>query len=729
MRIKEIEGIEADIVFRSRNNPDIKREHLFEYISNMNKVELIDYIQNISNQLNGIFVENENLKKELEILANRNDRQYESNNKILGALEFSNIGTWELDIETKIIYLSDISSRIYGYKNPVNQLTIEQAQELVNPQDKYENYVHLTNLIDNDIPYLRDFRITRVSDGNERWIRAKGGLIRNLSGKPEKVIGTLIDITNSRLLRHALEESEERHRIISELTSDFIYSINNFDSDNPEFEWLNKGLMYIYGYKKTDLESVGNLEKIVVNHDKEIYRKRFRILNNGKETVTEYRVLDNSGNLRWVRDYSKPVYNSSENKIVKVIGAIQDITKMKQAEQAIRDSHLRLRSIFDTIPGSICVVDNDTIIIDVNYNFLSMQGFNFRNDLIGKKFRDVFRSQMLDTELLSLEEVINTGNPVTRISVENEIIGNCCTYKIYTNPVVDDFNQVIGAIKVYTDISDMKTVETKLIKLIDELSESKRTIETQLKEINLINSQLIDSQDRLKQLNSDKDKLFSIIAHDLRNPISSFLNYTYFLFTEHENLSVNEIKDLTENLHSSAKYLNKLLENLLDWSRAQTGGIEFKPVCFNLNEIIFDNLFLFKKAAEEKNIVIAADYAEKPMVFADYNMIDTVTRNLISNSIKFTNPGGNINIRISEIDNSILLEVNDDGVGMNKQMKKNLFTLEKSSSQTGTANEKGTGLGLMLVKEFIKFHNSELIVDSTEGKGSTFSFKLSKYMG
>jgi PAS domain S-box-containing protein len=399
---------------------------------------------------------------------------------------------------------------------------------------------------------------------------------------------------------------------------------------------------------------------------------------------------------------------------------------MKNAEKALRESHLRLRSIFDTIPGSICVVDKEKTIIDANHNFLALQGYKFRGEVVNKQFRDVVRSQMLIAELDSLDKVVDTGIPLTRISIENEIFENSNSYKIYTNPIIDDNKQVIGAIKVYTDITDLKTAETKLIKLIDELSLSKKTIENQLCEINKINSQLIDSQERLKQLNSDKDKLFSIIAHDLRNPISSFLNFTSILSNDYSNLSLQEIGTFSESLHISAKHMHKLLENLLDWARSQTGGIVFKPMEFNLNEIIFDNLFLFKKSADEKNISIIAEYAEKPVVFADYNMIDTITRNLISNAIKFTNPGGTVKVCITEEENNLLLQIHDNGIGMNNSIINNLFSMDKSTFRTGTAREKGTGLGLLIVKEFISLHRSELFIKSEEGKGSVFSFKLPK---
>lgn len=729
MRSKDLGFIEGGFSY-SWDSPDgsIKR-NFPESSDNDRNRGLAEYAELLESKLEALAKQNRDLLSENDYLKNTKNPLVNKaeNNLEAKALEISGFGTWELDIDTNLIKISDVVSDIYGLEHPFGELTLEKAQSLIYHEDTKENSVHIQNLIIHNIPYKREFRIQRINDNQLRWVRTEAGLIYDKSGKPQKIVGTIRDITSDKLLSQALEKSEESHRIISDMISDFVYVVEKPFSGALNFQWINKGLIYIYGYSKEEISNFDDFLKIVYPKDREKLISKLEQLKLGKETITEYRIIDKIGGLRWVRDFTKPVFSIAAPEVERLYGALQDITISKLSDTAQRNSHHKLRSIFDTIPGSICVVDKEMNIMDVNYNFLKLYGIDNKSDIITKNFREVINSEMIETEVKILKNVLSTGTAVTRISIEDEIIGNKSIYKINTNPIKDDNGDIIGAINVYTDITDLKAAETQLINLIGELSDSKKTIEKQLTEINAINSQLKQSEEKLRQLNSDKDKLFSIIAHDLRNPLSSILNYTEIISSDFESLSATELKQYTEVLNNSARHLNKLLENLLEWSRSQTGGIVYKPVKFNLNEIVFDNVYLFQKSAQVKKIELEVSYAEKPVVIADYNMIDTVVRNLVSNAVKFTNAGGRIEISISGEQDNYLVEVKDNGIGMSESELKNLFSLDKTVSRIGTANEKGTGLGLLIIKEFISMHSSEIEVDSKRGEGSAFRFRLKKY--
>ncbi|MCK5103201.1 MAG: hybrid sensor histidine kinase/response regulator [Cyclobacteriaceae bacterium] len=231
----------------------------------------------------------------------------------------------------------------------------------------------------------------------------------------------------------------------------------------------------------------------------------------------------------------------------------------------------------------------------------------------------------------------------------------------------------------------------------------------------------------LKELNATKDKFFSIIAHDLKNPFSSLLGISKMLTQDLRNMTMKELQESSDVMYSSAQNLYKLLENLLDWSRLQSGLFEIKPQSFNVRELVTHGIVLFSTSAEQKRISIKNNINKLHEVYADPEMIDTVIRNLISNSIKFTKPGGLITIASAKKNGSIEIIVKDNGVGISTNIKKNLFKIDSKVSMPGTENEPGSGLGLMLCKDLVKINKGKISVKSKHGKGSEFIITLPKF--
>jgi signal transduction histidine kinase len=228
----------------------------------------------------------------------------------------------------------------------------------------------------------------------------------------------------------------------------------------------------------------------------------------------------------------------------------------------------------------------------------------------------------------------------------------------------------------------------------------------------------------LQELNATKDKFFSIIGHDLKGPLNSLTSFSSLLINHTDSLSKEEIKMLAKDLDKSLKNLFSLLENLLEWSRSQTGNIEFKPEVFDLTALMTENQTLLKTQAQNKNIVIENQYTDKLNVHAHRHSVNTVVRNLISNAIKFTPKDGKITLNLQRLEKDIKVSIADTGVGMSEEVMKKLFRIDTKHSTKGTADEKGTGLGLILCKEFIEKNGGRIWVESTEGKGSVFYFTL-----
>jgi two-component system sensor histidine kinase/response regulator len=231
---------------------------------------------------------------------------------------------------------------------------------------------------------------------------------------------------------------------------------------------------------------------------------------------------------------------------------------------------------------------------------------------------------------------------------------------------------------------------------------------------------IVQQQQELQELSETKDKLYSIIAHDLKGALFGITGIANILQSELEDLEAEEeIKDNIALIHQSAHSANQILENLLMWTRMQTDLLDLDPTEFSLTECIEESNGLYEVKARKKQVQIEFE-SENTMIYADEQMISTVFRNLISNAIKFSDIGGCIFIEIDSTDDAREVVVRDEGVGMSEEVQQNIFNPEDRPEREGTENEKGTGLGLLLCKEFVNMHNGEISVESEPDKGSEF---------
>jgi signal transduction histidine kinase len=238
------------------------------------------------------------------------------------------------------------------------------------------------------------------------------------------------------------------------------------------------------------------------------------------------------------------------------------------------------------------------------------------------------------------------------------------------------------------------------------------------------------SEEKVKQANlelekqiSTKNKFFSIISHDLRNPFSVLLGFSELLLKNHNKYDDAEREKIIRTLYGSSEKTFRLLENLLAWSRVQTNSIPFKPVKFDIKDIIDENILLLRSNAKIKNIEIVREYNAE-LVFADVDMVKTIVRNLLSNAVKFTLREGVITITTKRELSVVYISISDTGVGIAPDKIQKLFKIDKTYTTRGTENESGTGLGLLLSYEFAIKNNGEITVESEVNKGSTFTLSL-----
>ncbi len=239
-----------------------------------------------------------------------------------------------------------------------------------------------------------------------------------------------------------------------------------------------------------------------------------------------------------------------------------------------------------------------------------------------------------------------------------------------------------------------------------------------------LNTKLQESEKNLMDINKTKDKFFSIISHDLRNPFASIVSFSRILKRDINQLSRDELRELTLELDKSVLKISSLLDNLLQWSRSQTKKIKFQPEYFQPKEIIRDNINLFSAVSREKNIDVIDRVDETLTVYGDVNMTETVVRNLLSNALKYTNMGGEIVLSSEVVDDFARLKVADSGVGIAAIDQKKLFRVDTLHTTYGTRDEKGSGLGLLLCREFVEKQGGWIDLKSVPDEGSVFSFSL-----
>ena len=255
-------------------------------------------------------------------------------------------------------------------------------------------------------------------------------------------------------------------------------------------------------------------------------------------------------------------------------------------------------------------------------------------------------------------------------------------------------------------------------------SRTNRLLKHQNQQISLANEALRKSEKNLMELNATKDKFFSIISHDLKNPFSSLLSISDLMVDSFNDTEEEDHKAGFKKINQSVKHLLDLLENLLTWSRSQRGRIKYDPVRFNLSNLVQENINLHRLLAERKGIMLLSSEQDEVYAYGDRDMINSVIRNLVTNAVKFTHKDRKVEIQLKAGEKDIEVKIVDEGIGIATEQVEKLFRIDEKFKSTGTAGEKGTGLGLIICKEFVEKNGGKITVKSAPGEGSVFSFTV-----
>lgn len=374
---------------------------------------------------------------------------------------------------------------------------------------------------------------------------------------------------------------------------------------------------------------------------------------------------------------------------------------MKTNELAFHMNTSKYLNVFEQSPIAIELYDSNGFLIDTNLACRNLFGVDSNNELQGfNLFSDPNLSENVIADLKEgkaiRHEFLFDFDLVRERGLYKTSRSGSCYLEAFISPITNGSITPDGYTVYVMEITNRKKAEIRL---------EEQSVE-------------------LKNLNSTKDKFFSIIAHDLKNPFSAIIGFTDLMLKNFSSLDDNTLLQGLNTIESAAKHAFKLLENLLVWTRNQTGRIKFDPEVLNLNERIDEAIRISENSAQLKQIGLAICVRRKFQVYADKDMVDTILRNLVSNSIKYTRPGGKVKISAAVVNNFAELTVADNGIGIATERLTEIFEIDKRTNTPGTSNEMGTGLGLILCKDLLNKQGGYIRVESTPGAGSRFTIGL-----
>jgi len=470
-----------------------------------------------------------------------------------------------------------------------------------------------------------------------------------------------------------------------------------FKDTANRFIRVNKTFADVMGMPAEQLEGKSLFDIFPKEQAEAFWEDDKEVIGSGTSKNKIIEAMESPNGKIWVQTDKIP-YIDAHGKVVGLIGFALDITDRKHAEESLLESHQIIEGIINSIPVRVFWKDTNLVFLGCNKLFAQDAGFTDPKEIIGKNDFQMNWGKQAEQYQQDDREVIESGRPKLNIEESQTTPdGNLITLLTSKIPLLNSAGKTIGVLGTYVDISERKYAEVELKK----------------------------SYEQVTKINAEKDKFFSIIAHDLRSPFNGFIGLTGLMADKSEKFSKAEFVEQSKSLNKAAKNLYKLLENLLEWSQIQKGTIEFTPKNLQLSKLVSESIDTIYERALQKRITIIREIDNKQKVFADEKMIGTVLRNLLSNAIKFTRVDGKVSIKSEYLNNgTIKISVEDNGIGMHEEDVKRLFKIEEKVSTLGTDGEISSGLGLLLCKEFIEMHGEKIWVESKENEGSKFSFTL-----
>lgn len=626
------------------------------------------------------------------------------------------------DMDDRVLFLNQAFLKTYGFdENDLKEEFISKIRSTNNPSEVVSQILPATLL-----GGWQGELLNRRKDGTEFPVSLSTAVVKNIEGQPVALIGVAKDITEKRKTEAALKQSEERFRSVTQSANDAIITT---DSKGIVLGW-NRGAEIIFGYNESEIINaplnliipsdfvelhISGLSRIERGGEKHVIGKTVELqgLRKNAETfpielsLSEWETVEGRFFTGIIRDITRRKRTELENYILFEIS--QGVTLTSNLDELLKLIHHSLGKVVYAENCFVALYNQKTDLFSFPYFVDKIDSTPLPTSMGKSCSAFVFRTEkpLLLTQKI-FDELVEKG--------EVELVGS--NSPSWIGIPLKTPSKVTGVLvlqhyekeNVYSenDVRFLTSIGSQIALAI----ERKKTEE----EISLKN-------ELLQAINAEKDKFFSIIAHDLRGPLSAFVAATQIITEEVQNMTIEEIREITNSMKSSATNIYSLLENLLEWSRLRRGGMDFIPVKLNLKSHVNSSTEVLYETARKKDITIENLISEGILVTADSHMFDAIVRNLVSNAIKFTPAGGKVQIE-ADIKEAHYAEVKiiDHGIGMSSELTRKLFQIDEKTSRPGTSGEPSTGLGLLLCKEFIEKNGGTISVESKVGKGSTFSF-------
>lgn len=606
-----------------------------------------------------------------------------SEQRLRSAIESVGDGVWDWNLITNEVYFSDEWKQMLGFEENEIVGSVTEWEKRVHPDDFENTVADIKSYLQGKSSEYRNIHRVKCKSGDYKWILDRGKIIeRDENNIPVRMIGTHIDIDDRIKME---EELRQNQRLLVEMGKMAKVGRWSFTEGDDYVNWTDE----VYLLHEVDANEKPKVEEAInffhPDHRQILQTAIEQTLSTGKSYDLQLKIITAKNNERWLHTIGKPIYE--RDRIIGAKGTVQDITDRKVLEIELRKSEENFKTLFSLHPDFVNIVRiSDSKIIAVN-DYFANQLSDKPDEIIGKTTLELNIWVEPEQRQLLLDEMLKKKGHRNFEAKFRRKDGTIFTGMV--SAVVFDFYGEPHMLIVTRDISDLKRAEQLL-----------------------------------KESNNTKDKLFSIIGHDLKNPIHGIKGSASLLLNRCEKKDCENVPKLAGNIRNSAYTALGILEDLLTWSKVQSGKLEKMPEQVNALEIIENTILSHKAAADRKNISINLDIDPNLQLNADLQMLSTILRNLISNAIKFTHSGGIITIKGEEKNDAAAFSVQDTGIGMKPDMIRRLFRVGEDVSRTGTDHEEGTGLGLILCKEFVEKHNGKIWVESQPGKGSTFSFTL-----
>lgn len=602
-----------------------------------------------------------------------------------GAFEYSAIGMAIFSIGGRCIRANQSLSDMLGYA--IDELTQMEFEDITHPGDLAQSVNLMRGLIEgaNDNFYTEKRLIHK--DGRVIWVFLGVSILRNSENEPLHLIAQLQDITQNKLAANLIKE--ERN-LLSTLIDNLPINIYIKDLEGRKTRANRAEINYMKGLSATDILGKTDFELFPEETAANSFKEDQEVLQSGIPMISRESVdkrEDDSVNYLLT---SKIPLRNSDQEIIGLLGISYDITKIKEAEHALAVSEEKYREIFENIQDIYYRTDKDGIVTEISPSIEKYYNYK-RGQIIGSPVTDFYYYQD-DREVIV--EVLKRDHAVTDFEVKLKTQNNRLIYASVNARLIFKDRVLVGSEGSIRDITARKAQEMELTELNTEL----------------------------KALNTHKEKLLSVIGHDLRNPIAASLKLAELALMDTDDITKEELLEYLSKMEIGLQNANELLENLLQWAKNQFNTLNFNPVLIeDLGLLIAGCIKRIKPMADAKDIELVQRVPAGIKMYADQDMLDAIIRNLVSNAIKFT-AQGQIIVEVQIRDYDLLFAVKDTGTGMDEATLSQLFNKSFSNSTYGTSGEKGTGLGLELCRDFVEKHQGRIWVESKQGEGSTFYF-------